>query len=71
MKESIIKWILIEERLPENGIIVKTKIDDERGIRNVANLRRHNNLWFFPDNSMYVYYTPTHWAERPNLTSQD
>lgn len=38
-----------------------TKIDDECGVRNEQTLIRKGNLWFFPDESMYVYYTPTHW----------
>lgn len=25
------------------------------------------NLWFLPDGSMYVYYTPTHWRSVLNL----
>lgn len=43
------------------GQVVETKIHDERGERNVTTLKRHGGLWFFPDDSMYVYYTPTHW----------
>lgn len=41
--------------------VVWTKIDDEHGERNVQKLKRVKNLWWFPDMSMYVYYTPTHW----------
>lgn len=26
-----------------------------------ARLVRRRNLWFFPDFSMYVYYTPQYW----------
>lgn len=44
--------------------VVLTKIDDERGPRNEQELKRMGNLWFFPDDSMYVYYQPTHWRER-------
>ena len=55
------KWIRVSHRLPDEGIEVETKISDDQGIRNVQNLRRKGNLWFFPDNSMYVYYKPTHW----------
>ncbi len=44
-----------------NGIVLMTKIDDENGIRNEQELKRSGNLWFVPDGSMYVYYTPTHW----------
>ena len=43
------------------GEVVWTKIDDDKGERNIAQLRRSGNLWFFPDGSMYVYYVPTHW----------
>lgn len=46
---------------PPEGVTVKTKIDDENGCRNEQPLKRHGNLFFFPDDSMYVYYTPTHW----------
>ena len=42
------------------GEVVETKIDDEHGERNIALLKRDGRLWFFPDGSMYVYYTPTH-----------
>lgn len=40
---------------------VNTKIDDKDGYRNETTLTFHNGLWWFPDKSMYVYYTPTHW----------
>ena len=55
------EWIATDKTLPNNGIIVETKIDDESGSRNVQLLKRQGNLWLFPDGSMYVYYTPTHW----------
>jgi hypothetical protein len=42
-------------------VVVETKIDDAHGVRNVTTLKRIGNLWFVPDGSMYVYYTPTHW----------
>ena len=45
------------------GKVVWTKIHDENGERNVQKLVRDGNLWFFPDWSLYVYYTPTHWRE--------
>jgi hypothetical protein len=47
---------------------VMTKIDDHNGCRNQQLLRLHQPtpesrpMWFPPDMSMYVYYTPTHWA---------
>lgn len=56
------KWISVSGRLPDEGTVVETKIDDEQGCHNVQTLKRSGNLWFIPDGSMYVYYTPTHWA---------
>lgn len=47
--------------LPPDSVIVATKIDDAKGCRNEGLLSRTGNLWFIPDGSMYVYYTPTHW----------
>lgn len=54
-------WIPVAERLPPEGEVVETKIDDTDGIRNEQKLKRQGQLWFFADGSMYVYYTPTHW----------
>jgi hypothetical protein len=54
-------WTEITKDKPEQGVIVNTKIIDEHGERNEAKLKRQNNLWFLPDGSMYVYYTPTHY----------
>lgn len=47
------------------GAPVETKIDDGDGWRNQTALVRKGRLWFFPDMSMYVYYTPTHWRPLP------
>ena len=45
-----------------NSVEVWTKIDDDRGERNVQKLTRKGRLWFTdPVDGMYVYYTPTHW----------
>lgn len=52
------------ETAPEK-VVVNTKIDDSKGERNVQKLKRVDNLWFLPDGSMYVYYTPTHWSKEP------
>ncbi|WP_225784496.1 hypothetical protein [Xenophilus sp. Marseille-Q4582] len=38
-----------------------TKIDEGGSVRNEQRLKRQGRLWYFPDGSMYVYYTPTHW----------
>lgn len=55
-------WIDARVRTPPEGEVVMTKIDDENGVRNCARLKRQGRLWYFPDGSMYVYYTPTHWC---------
>lgn len=56
-------WIQCSSRLPESDVVVNTKIDDDKGCRNEQTLYRHERgLWFYPDGSMYVYYTPTHWS---------
>lgn len=60
------KWIKVSEQLPSEKEVVETKIDDSKGCRNVQKLYRYKNLWFFPDGSMYVYYTPTHWRKATN-----
>lgn len=54
-------WHKTSVSLPPEGLIVETKIDDKRGCRNQQCLKRSGSLWFLPDGSMYVYYTPTHW----------
>ncbi|WP_395543412.1 hypothetical protein [Neotabrizicola sp. sgz301269] len=55
------------ETAPE-GVEVMTKIEDEKGARNEQSLVKVTRepgktrpLWFFPDLTVYVYYTPTHW----------
>lgn len=54
-------WKKITEEQPPQNKAIKTKISDEAGDRNEAYLKLSGNLWFLPDGSMYVYYTPTHW----------
>lgn len=54
-------WYKVLDKLPPNGVVVETKIDDENGCRNKGQLYRNHNLWFLPDGSMYIYYVPTHW----------
>jgi hypothetical protein len=56
------EWHTIETAPAEE--LVLTKIDDERGTRNVQKLFLRGRLWWTdggPD-AMYVYYAPTHWA---------
>ena len=61
-------WNTTETVTAPFGEVVMTKIHDDDGERNVAKLLRvygYDNLWFLPDKSMYVYYTPTHWRHLP------
>jgi hypothetical protein len=60
------KWMHISRQLPPNGVVVMTKIDESGKVRNEQELKRVNNLWWIPDGSMYVYYTPTHWRFEEN-----
>jgi hypothetical protein len=54
-------WHYIGDCLPDDNVVVETKIDNEKGCRNEQRLKRRGRLWWFEDGSMYVYYTPTHW----------
>ena len=47
---------------PEN-VVVETRIDDEKGVRNEGRLQRVGRLWWTPDMAMYVYFTPTHYMD--------
>lgn len=58
------QWIPVKDQLPPENQVVDTKIEDEKGVINVQALIRQGRLWFFPDGSMYAYYTPTHWKEQ-------
>lgn len=58
------EWISVNRLLPKEGEVVETKIDNSEGVRNISLLKRRKGLWFFPDGSMYVYYTPTHWRPK-------
>ena len=55
------EWFSMANELPADGEEVNTKIDDAKGVRNEQSLVRQGSLWFFPDRSIYCYYTPTHW----------
>lgn len=57
------QWISTSNIVPNNNRAVETKLDDFRGVQNIQKLRFYKGLWWFPDMSMYVYYTPTHWRE--------
>lgn len=55
-------WRVITDAAPPSGDVVEvlTPGGDERP------LKRSGRMWFLPDGSMYVYFTPTAW--RPLLT---
>ena len=55
------EWTAVTDELPPEGVVMDTKIDDEKGVRNEQPLKRERNLWWLASGSMYVYYTPTHW----------
>ena len=57
-------WPPITSTEPPEGVEVMTCISDALGVRNVQSLVRRGRLWFFPDMSMYVYYTPTHYQQK-------
>jgi hypothetical protein len=61
MTSHEVLWIRVDSRLPDDGVVVDTKVDDEHGVRNETKRVRLGGLWWLPDGSMYVYYLPTHW----------
>lgn len=58
MKAAIAEWRRTDLELPPEGEVVATL--SPGGTQ--STLVRHGSLWFFPDGSMYVYYTPQYWA---------
>ena len=56
-------WITTDSALPREKQVVETMVMDDysKPPRNVQKLFRQGRLWFVPDGSIYVYYTPTHW----------
>lgn len=50
-------WTLCSDELPPEGVEVMTLSPG----RMEQSLVRQGGLWFFPDRSMYVYYTPEAW----------
>lgn len=63
-KNKMNNWIRTSDMLPPEKEIVETKIHDKQGIRNEGDLIRLKNMFFTPDERMYVYYTPTHWRKK-------
>lgn len=63
-------WIRTEKQLPEERVVVRAM--DSSGA--IHTLKRINNLWFVPDGSMYVYFTPQFWqpiSETPITAALD
>jgi len=54
-------WKVVKQENPPKEQLILTKIDDKNGERNIARLSFDGKLWWLPNKSMYVYYTPTHW----------
>ena len=57
---SINDWKHTATELPENDVVVDAM--DSGG--HVQDLKRDGNLWWFPDGSMYVYFTPIMWKHK-------
>lgn len=53
-------WYPTDRYLPADGEVVDAM--DSGG--HVQPLKRDGNLWFVPDGSMYVYFTPKMWRPR-------
>lgn len=53
------RWRFTKNELPPRGEVVMT--EDSGGSE--QKLKRHDqgDLWFYPDGSGYVYYTPFRW----------
>jgi len=54
-------WNLTEKDLPPEGKVVEAM--DSGG--HVQDLVYASRLWWFPDRSMYVYFTPMFWKAKP------
>ena len=52
-------WTRVDKELPAQKREVMTL--SEGGIE--QSLMLQGKLWFHPDGSMYVYYTPVYWRE--------
>lgn len=63
-------WIKTKDLLPKDNVVVDTKVQNDEGTRNEQELKKVGGLWFFPDGSMYVYYTPTHWRPKAQSNTQ-
>lgn len=57
------EWHQYPKEKPPQDKAVMTMIEDNKGRRNRQSLKLCGRLWWTPNDSMYVYYTPTHWRE--------
>jgi hypothetical protein len=60
-------WTPTDRELPPARVEVATM--DSSG--HVQTLVREGRLWWFPDRSMYVYYTPKFWQALPEEPARD
>lgn len=61
------QWARTDTVEAPEGVVVETL--SAGGIQ--TELKRLGNLWFLPDNSMYVYYTPMFWRIGPRGAHND
>lgn len=50
-------FVKTSQRLPQENIAVETMCSQGH----IQTLKRKGNMWWFPDESMYVYYIPMYW----------
>lgn len=64
-------WVKFSDEKPPEGETVDTykEQDGERTMQ--QKLKRKGSLMFFPDMSIYVYYTPTHWWKNPDVLAMN
>lgn len=48
--------------MPYDGKYYPARINDDKGMRNLAELTRQGNLFFLKDGT-YIYYTPTEYYD--------
>lgn len=52
-------WHRLSTLLPPKGVVVEVMTSSG----DTGQLKLVGRLWFMPDGSMYVYYTPEFWRE--------
>lgn len=60
-------WTRTDQELPP----ARVEVEAMDGSGHVQTLVRDGRLWFFPDRSMYVYFTPTFWRHPVTDTRAD